>query len=75
MTAVTTRAVRFGSYSLTPGGHDEPDIYGHVVRKGLRVHWEITAGPRGEPIAWGRTFTRGGAWVEAIAAAHRDGAR
>lgn len=51
-----------------------PHIYGTVRRRGvLSVDWEITAGPTGEPLAWGRTWTRGGAWVEASAAAHRPG--
>lgn len=50
-----------------------PDIYGTVRRRGLHVDWEIHAGPTGEPLAWGRTWTKGGAWVEAIAAAHKPG--
>lgn len=51
-----------------------PGVYGTVRRRGpLSVDWEITAGPTGEPLAWGRTWTRGGAWVEASAAAHRPG--
>jgi hypothetical protein len=57
---------------LVPGERG-PDIYAHVRRHGLRVEWEITAGPTGEPLAWGITWTRGGANVEAIAAAHRPG--
>jgi hypothetical protein len=52
-------------------GERGPDIYATVRRRGLRVDWEIHAGPTGEPYAWGRTWTQGGADVEAIAAAHR----
>lgn len=70
---------RSGMYSLADDpdtglprlGAGEPDIFAHVARRGLAVDWEITAGKYGEPLAWGRTWTRGGAWVEAIAAAHR----
>jgi hypothetical protein len=50
-----------------------PDIFATVRRRGLHVDWEITAGPTGEPYAWGRTWTQGGADVEAIRAAHRPG--
>jgi len=57
---------------LVPGERG-PDIYATVQRHGLHVEWEITAGPTGEPLAWGITWTRGGANVEAIAAAHRPG--
>lgn len=55
---------------LVPGKRG-PDIYATVRRRGLRVDWEITAGPTGEPYAWGRTWTEGGADVSAICAAHR----
>jgi hypothetical protein len=51
-------------------GERGPDIYAHVQRRGLHVEWEITAGPTGEPLASGETWTRGGANVAAIAAAH-----
>lgn len=76
-----TRLLRYGLYAvitaaeeLVYGAGDEPDIYGTVRRRGpLSVDWEITAGPTGEPLAWGRTWTRGGAWVAASAAAHRPG--
>jgi hypothetical protein len=66
VTAVSTRLLHYGA-------GDEPDIYGHVLRDGLHVRWEITAGKTGEPLAWGRTWTKGGAWVEAIHAAYRPG--
>lgn len=80
MTAVSSSVVRFGRYAVitaadetffSPG--DEPGIWAHVRRAGLKVEWEITAGKTGEQLAWGQTWTRGGAWVEAIAAAHRPG--
>lgn len=81
MTAVTTTLVRTGAYSLSPGvdsdvcGHaDEPDIYAHRWRKGLRIRWAITSGRNGHTLAWGRTWTRRGAMVQAIAAAHRKDA-
>lgn len=71
--------VRSGQYSLAPDpetglprlGAGEPDIFAHVDRRGWHVEWEITAGTFGEPLAWGRTWTVGGARVEAIAAAHK----
>lgn len=53
---------------------DGPDIYATLRRAGfLHVEWEITAGPAGEPLAWGTTLTWSGADVEARAAAHRPG--
>jgi hypothetical protein len=54
-------------------GERGPDIFATVRRRGLHVDWEITAGPTGEPYAWGRTWTVGGAKAEANAAAHRPG--
>ena len=75
MTAVTSRVVRFRDFGMTPE-LDEPDIYGHVVRTGpLTVVWSITEGRLGETLASGRTWTKGGAWTAAIAAAHRAGVR
>jgi hypothetical protein len=81
MTAVTSTLVRTGRYSLSPGpdsdmcGHaDEPDIYAHRYRRGLRIRWFISAGRDGRTLAWGRAWTRGGALVKAIAAAHRTDA-
>lgn len=78
MIAVTSTLVRTGAYSLSPGpdsdvyGHAaEPDIYAHVYRLRVRVAWRISAGRNGMTLAWGRTWTRGGAMVAAIAAAHR----
>lgn len=77
MTATSTFLVRSGismvvaaDGALVPGERG-PSIYAHVRRRVLRVGWEITAGPAGEPLAWGITWTRGGAKVEAIAAAYR----
>jgi hypothetical protein len=52
---------------------DGPDIYATVQRYRLRSYWLITAGQYGTVLAHGRTWTRGGAWVKAIAAAHRPG--
>jgi len=80
MTALTSRMVRSGrspvitaDYQLVLG--DGPDVYAHVIRLGRwrGVSWWITAGKDGKTIAVGRTWTRGGAWVKAIAAAHRPG--
>lgn len=73
--------VRSGQYSLANDpdtglprlGAGEPDIFAHVARRGWHVDWEITAGPTGEPLAWGRTWTVAGARVEAIRVAHRPG--
>jgi hypothetical protein len=80
MSAKTSQVLRYGKFNTVAatgefyGYGDEPDIWGHVTRRGLfRWEWEITAGPTGEPLAWGITWTRGGANVEAIAAAHRPG--
>lgn len=80
MTAVMTRMVRSGKSPVIDASDrlvmiDGPDTYAHVWRVGLRVEWEITAGKYGESLAWGRTWTQAGAWVEAIAAAHRPSAR
>jgi hypothetical protein len=50
---------------------DGPDIYGTVERRGWRVRWSVRAGWNGEELSAGRTLTRGGAWVKAVAAAHR----
>ena len=82
MTAVSSRLLRYGRFAVTTaadelfyGGIDEPDTYGHVTRDGWRVRWGITAGRCGEPLAWGRTWTKGGAWASASAAAHCPGAR
>jgi hypothetical protein len=72
MTAVSSIPVRFGMVHLEPGGIDQPDIYAHRYRKGLRVRWSITAGRDGDTLAWGWALTWGGAMVKAIAAAHRD---
>lgn len=78
MTAVSTRLLRHGrtvvftaADELVYGGADEPDTYGHVIRDGWHVRWEITAGKCGEPLTW----TKSGAWLSASAAAHRPGAR
>ena len=71
MTAVTSLIVRTGAYSLTPGVADRPDVYAHIHRRGLRIAWRISVGRNGWVFAWGRTWTRGGALVEAIAAANR----
>lgn len=58
---------------LVPGERG-PEIWAHVQRVGfLHVEWEITAGPTGEPRAWGTTLTKWGADLEAKAAAHRPG--
>lgn len=76
MTAVTTRMVRSGRSPVITAADqlvmtDGPDIYAHVMRHRLHVHWQITEGAYGRQLAEGATWTRGGAWVEAIAAAHR----
>jgi hypothetical protein len=70
MTAVTTRLLRRGGRSPIPGGRDEPDVYGHVVRYGWRVNWDITAGRNGPLVTAGRTWTRQGAWTRAFQIAH-----
>lgn len=82
MTAVTTRLVRSGGYLIESAATGElivedtgrPSTYGHVMRDGWRVRWEITEGKCGRTLAAGRTWTKGGAWVAAISAAHRGGA-
>jgi len=76
---VTTRMVRTGKSPVIAADErlvmaDGEDVYATVVRYGLRVCWYITAGPYGRTLAAGRTWTRGGAWVRALAAAHRPGA-
>ena len=79
MSEPTVRLVRSGRSPVITADNvlvmgDGPDIYAHVQRAGfVSWHWEITAGRDGEPLAWGWTWTSGGAWVEAIAAAHRPG--
>lgn len=74
MTTVLLRTGR--SHVLTADDRlvmaDGQDIYGTVVRHGLRVDWWISYGPYGDELAAGRTWTVGGAWVEATAAAHRQ---
>lgn len=72
MSAVITRMVRTGAYGLVPA-IDQPDLYGHVTRVHLRHQWLVTAGRTGRVLAGGRALTRGGAWVKAIAAAHKPG--
>lgn len=80
---MTSIPVRTGVYSRAPGvdsdvcGHAaEPEIWAHVYRLRLRHAWRISAGRGGLTLDWGRTWTRGGAMVAAIAAAHRpDGRR
>lgn len=75
------RMIRSGQYSLADDpqtgeprwDRSTPDIYGHVLRDGLRCRWMVTAEQDGPGLAEGRTWTRGGAWVKAIAAAHRPG--
>lgn len=80
MSVVTTRLLHYGHFAvftaadeLVYGENDEPDIYGHILRDGWSVRWEITAGKKGEPLAWGRAWTERGAWGKASAAAHRPG--
>jgi hypothetical protein len=79
VTAVSSTVVRYGHYNTHAvtgevyGYGDEPDIWAHVCRDGLRVRWEITAGKDGEPLAWGTAWTKGGARWKAFAAAHRPG--
>ena len=80
MSAKSTYLARSGmSFTVAADGalvpaERGPDIYAHVQRRGfMHVEWEITAGLSGEPLAWGTTWTRGGANAEAIAAAHRPG--
>lgn len=78
MTAVTTRLVRSGRSPVITAADqlvmgDGPDIYAHVLRHRLHCHWQITAGKDGPQLAEGQTLTKGGAWVKAIAAAHRPG--
>ena len=86
MTATITRLVRTGAaHVFTAAGaqvtenRGQVGIYGHVYRDGLRIHWYISAGRTGSVLTRGRTWTRGGAWVAALAAAHKprllDGAR
>jgi hypothetical protein len=80
VTAVSSTVVRYGHYNTHPatgevyGYGDEPDIWAHVCRSApLSVDWEITAGKYGEPLAWGRTWTKGGARWKAFCAAQRPG--
>lgn len=78
MTAVSTRLLRHGKQATVTADDrlalgDGPDIYGHVTRDSWRARWLITAGKTGSVLAAGRTWTRGGAWVAAIAAAHKPG--
>lgn len=54
-----------------PVYNDGPDIYATVQRWRLRVYWLISVGEYGAVLAHGTTWTWGGAWVKAIAAAHR----
>ncbi len=52
----------------------QPAIYGHVIQLGrLSYRWRITAGDT--VLAAGKAFTEGGAWVKAVAAAHRPSLR
>jgi len=68
--AEMTRLVRLGQFSLTYAAC-EPDVYGHVVRLGLfRVRWWITAGMLGPSLVAGWTWTRRGAWADAVLYAH-----
>lgn len=79
MTAVTTLLVRTGGYLIEHAATGEiirqdtsrPDIYGHVYRIGLRAGWWISVWKSGPMLAYGRTWTRAGAWDAAIAAAHQ----
>lgn len=73
MTAVSVALVRYGHLSLIPGEPDEPDIYAHVWREGWRACWSITAGRNGVTLTHGTTWTRGGALVQANAAAQHPG--
>ena len=79
MTAVNSRVLRYGRYNTVAatgdiyGYGDEVDIWGHVHRDGWHILREITVGKYGEPKDSGRTWTKGGAWVEATAAAFHPG--
>jgi hypothetical protein len=78
VTAVSSTVVRHGRQSVYTADERyvetrEPDIWAHLYRDGLHVEWEITAGPYGEALAWGRTWTKGGARWKAFAAAQRPG--
>jgi hypothetical protein len=80
MSAVVSRCLRYGRYNTNASTYeiydngDEPEIWGHVQRKGfLHWDWEITAGPRGEVLAFGSKRTKGGAWDAAICASQRPG--
>jgi hypothetical protein len=78
VTAVTTFVARYGKSPVFTADDRyipfaEPDIYGHLVRRVLTFEWEITAGKYGEPLAWGRALTQGGARWKAVAAAQRPG--
>lgn len=77
MSATTTHRVRSGAHYATEAatgdlyvsGAGQPVIDAHVTRRGLIVHWHVTAGDT--ELAFGHTFTRTGALVEARAAARR----
>lgn len=79
MTATSSRLIRYGRYMVIPAdgtlvyGGDEPNIWGHITRAGLRVQWLITAEKTGRVLAAGRAWTRDGAWTRVAAAAHTPG--
>lgn len=75
---MTTRMVRSGRSPVITADDrlvlaDGPDVFAHVHRSVLRVAWSISYGPFGEDVASGRTWTKSGARLAAIAAAHRPG--
>lgn len=78
MTAVITFVARYGKSAVFTADDqlvmtDEPNIYGHLVRRGLHIEWDITAGKAGEVLSWGTALTQGGARWKAIAAAQKPG--
>lgn len=78
MSAVSSTVVRYGRQTVLTADERyvdtvEPNIWAHVTRRWLVVDWEITAGKDGEVLAWGRTWTKGGARWKAFCASQRPG--
>lgn len=77
MSAPTVRVVLRGAYSaaldpetgLPRYDAGQPDLCARIQRHGLHVEWSLTAGEVGPELAFGVTLTKGGAEVEATAAA------
>lgn len=66
-----TYATVAATYDTYRAGPAQPDVYAHLYRMGLRVHWSITNGRNGETLDSGSAWTRDGAVGNATTAAHR----